>query len=183
MIMRRSFTPLLMKPYAVVELSHKTVNMYGKIIFSWMCNCSTMKEILEYDGNIPIICRWTQELLAYSFSVLHQPYRMMIDVNSLTCRFRPQIATHCMIATIISQKDTALWPLAYDTITFKPSATSKLSPPTMPVTQKLILSSAFIASVSILHLTMDQSKPVQILTSSPILFALASTLSLLHSCV
>ena len=92
-----------------------------------------MKEILEYDGNNPIICRWAQELLAYSFSALHLPCRMMTDVDSLTRQFGPQIATHCMIATILSQRDTVLRPLAYETITFKSSATSKLTPPKMPV--------------------------------------------------
>ena len=156
MIMRRSFTPLLMKPYAVVELSHKTVNMYGKIIFSWMCNCSTMKEILEYDGKITMVCRWVPKILAYSLSVLHWPCRMMIDVVSLTFLFGPQIIPHCIIATIISQRDAALGPLAYETITFKSSATSKLTPPIMPVPQTPILLPAFIVSVSIVHLTKDQ---------------------------
>ena len=81
---------------------------------------------------------------------------MMIDVNSLTRRFGPQIATHYIITTILSQQDTALWPLAHETITFKSSATSKLTPPIMPVPQTPILLPAFIVSVSIVHLTKDQ---------------------------
>ena len=29
--------------------------------FWWICDCSAIKEILEYDGPIPMICRWAQE--------------------------------------------------------------------------------------------------------------------------
>ena len=47
----------------------------------------------------------------------------------------------------------------------------------MPVPQNSILLSAFITLVSILHPTMDQLEPVQILTSSTVLFASASTTS------
>ena len=52
--------------------------------FFWMCDCSAMKEILEYNSNIPMIFRWAQEILAYCFSVLHWSCKMMIDVDSLT---------------------------------------------------------------------------------------------------
>ena len=33
--------------------------------FWWICDCAAVKEILEYEGNISQICRWTQELLGY----------------------------------------------------------------------------------------------------------------------
>ena len=36
--------------------------------FFWMCDCSAIKEVLEYDGTIHMICRWAQELLGYNFS-------------------------------------------------------------------------------------------------------------------
>ena len=65
-------------------ISQNRKYLWGNHVF-WMCDCSAMKEILEYDSNIPIICGWAQELLAYSVSVLYGPCRMMIDVDSLTC--------------------------------------------------------------------------------------------------
>jgi hypothetical protein len=37
--------------------------------FFWLCDCSAIKEILEYDGPIHQIRRWAQELLGYFFHV------------------------------------------------------------------------------------------------------------------
>jgi hypothetical protein len=52
--------------------------------FFWLCDCSAIKEILEYDGPIHQIRRWAQELLGYFFQVFHRPARMMRDVDGLT---------------------------------------------------------------------------------------------------
>ena len=68
--------------------------------FYWLCDCSAVKEILEYSGSIPMICRWAQELLGYQFSVIHRNCRMMADVDAFTRMFGPLIATHCSIANI-----------------------------------------------------------------------------------
>ena len=45
--------------------------------FYWLCDCSAMREILEYDGPIHQIRRWAQELLGYHFLIFHRPARMM----------------------------------------------------------------------------------------------------------
>ena len=39
--------------------------------FYWLCDCSAIKEVLEYDSSISMICRWAQELLGYQFTVVH----------------------------------------------------------------------------------------------------------------
>jgi hypothetical protein len=44
--------------------------------FFWMCDCSAVCEILEYEGPIHQIRRWAQELLGYHFQVFHRPARM-----------------------------------------------------------------------------------------------------------
>jgi hypothetical protein len=44
--------------------------------FFWMCDCSAVKEILEYKGPIHQIRCWAQELLGYHFQVFHRPARM-----------------------------------------------------------------------------------------------------------
>ena len=57
--------------------------------FLWMYDYATVKEILEYEGNIPQICRWAQELLGYQFIIIHISYKTMIDVDALSRRFDP----------------------------------------------------------------------------------------------
>ena len=44
--------------------------------FYWLCDCSGVKEILEYDGPIHQVRRWAQELLGYCFHIVHRPARM-----------------------------------------------------------------------------------------------------------
>ena len=41
--------------------------------FYWLCDCLAIKQILDYDGDISIVCRWAQELLGYDFSIVHRP--------------------------------------------------------------------------------------------------------------
>ena len=65
--------------------------------YFWLiCNYSSVKEVLEYNGTIPLVCRWDQELLGYRFTIIHRPNRMMADVVSLTRRYGPLITMNCM---------------------------------------------------------------------------------------
>ena len=80
-----------------------------------------MRELLEYDGSISMISRWAQELLGYHFTVIHRSARMMRDVDALTRRFGPMITRHMMIAMILSARDRAKRPEAYEAKTFKTS--------------------------------------------------------------
>ena len=43
-----------------------------------------MREVLEYDGPIAMMCRWAQELLGCHFFCLHRAARMMIGVDGLS---------------------------------------------------------------------------------------------------
>ena len=65
-----------------------------------------------------MISRWAQELLGYHFTVIHRPARMMRDVDAITRRFGPMIARHMIIALILSARDKATRPDAYDANTF-----------------------------------------------------------------
>lgn len=87
--------------------------------FYWMCDCSAVKEILEYDGSISYVCRWAQELLGYHFSCIHRCNKMMIDVDSFTRRYGTSIATHCTIACHLSSSDRAKRPNSYDPSLFE----------------------------------------------------------------
>ena len=66
-----------------------------------------MSEVLEYDGDIAMVSRWTHELLGYHFSVLHRTARVMIDVNSLTRGFGNLAAKYVKIATLLLYHDRA----------------------------------------------------------------------------
>ena len=65
--------------------------LWGRHFF-WMCDCLAIWQILDYSGSISLICRWAQELLGYDFTVLHRPYRMMMDV------VEPTVWTTCCSA-------------------------------------------------------------------------------------
>ena len=97
--------------------------------FWWICDCSSVKEVLKYNGTIPLVCRWAQGLLGYQFTMIHRPNRMIADVDSLTRRYGPLIAMYCMVSSILHQRDTVTHPLAYETEIFHNSATAKLTPP------------------------------------------------------
>ena len=98
--------------------------------FYWMCDCSAIKEILEYDGRIPMIYRWTHELIDYQFTLIHHCNKTMIGVDALTKRFEPLIVCHCTIAGIFHSWGRACRPLAYEYSNFHTNVTSKLTPPT-----------------------------------------------------
>ena len=71
--------------------------------FYWMCDCFSIKETLEYDESISMICRWAQELLCYQFSLIHHHNQMIVDVDAFTRYFGKLIATHCCIAHVLSK--------------------------------------------------------------------------------
>jgi len=106
--------------------------------FFWLCDCSAIKEILEYDGPIHQIRRWAQELLGYFFQVFHRPARMMKDVDGLTRLYEnPLVATHLQVALQLYLADRAARPAAYDSAVFHSDnplkCISHVSPP-VPVT-------------------------------------------------
>ena len=82
--------------------------------FYWMCDCKAIKEILDYNGPIAMMCRWAQELLGYHFSILHRSARMMIDVDGLSRRFGAIIAQHLCVAALLYKYDVMKRPDAYN---------------------------------------------------------------------
>ena len=87
--------------------------------FFWLCDCSAVKEILEYVGPIHQIRRWAQELLGYFFQVFHRPARMMRDVDGLTRLYEnPLVSQHLHLAHQLYLADRAARPAAYDPAVF-----------------------------------------------------------------
>ena len=60
-----------------------------------------------------MVQRWAQELLGYSFSVVHRPARMMVDVDALNRCYGKNISTHMSIAAIFKARDVERRPNAY----------------------------------------------------------------------
>jgi hypothetical protein len=97
--------------------------------FFWLCDCSAMKEVLDYTGSIHQIRRWAQELLGYHFRIFHRPARMMRDVDGLSRRFEnPLVEQHFAIASDLRSKDEAARPAAYASLTFHSGDPLKCQP-------------------------------------------------------
>jgi hypothetical protein len=86
--------------------------------FYWLCDCSGVKEILEYDGPIHQVRRWAQELLGYSFHIVHRPARMMADVDAFTRRHGPLITSYLRSAVAMDADCRAERPARYDPAVF-----------------------------------------------------------------
>ena len=81
------------------------------ILFYWICDCSAIKEVLEYDGSIHRLKRWAQELLAYNFFVFIvriKWWRMLIiyvvtstlsSIDILSTHLLPKISCHDPLLT------------------------------------------------------------------------------------
>ena len=51
--------------------------------FYWICDCNAVHKIATYHGPSHQLRRWAQELLAYTWTTIHRPSAMMIDVDAL----------------------------------------------------------------------------------------------------
>ena len=87
--------------------------LWGKL-FYWICDCNTVKEVLEYDGSIQQIKRWSQELMAYEFICLHRVNRMMKDVDGVCRHIDPLIHRYLVGAAVLHSADKILRPFAYN---------------------------------------------------------------------
>ena len=81
--------------------------------FWWICNCSALKEVLEYEGGIPMVCRWVQELLGYHLTIVHRSNKIMVNIDAITQIFGHLISHHILIADFLSSRDCAKRPRAY----------------------------------------------------------------------
>ena len=128
-----------------------------------------MKKLLEYDGEIHMICRWAQELLGYHYSIIHRCARMMRDIDVISRRFGPSIGLHIRTASLLASFDREKQPSAY-TATVPPPTTeavcssSQLHELLIPVLTKYAL---------INFTSIDQTTPVVFpcasISSAPVL--------------
>ena len=71
--------------------------------FYWLCDCSTIKEVLEYHGSIQQLKRWSQKLLVYELVIIHRPRKMMKDVDAISRYIDPLINKYLVVALLMRE--------------------------------------------------------------------------------
>ena len=148
--------------------------------FYWMCDCTAVKEILEYNGSIHMIMRWAQELLGYHFTIIHRLAAMMADVDALTRRFGAPISTYISVAAILRQQDATNRPIAYEPQSFTTASKSTKVKPSENTSQSVpILTNALIQSTDATqsHPSNIVQPPHELISSTPTLIASQLSLS------
>ena len=77
-------------------------------LFYWICDCSSIKEVLEYDGSIHQLKRWTQDLMAYEFVCTHRPNKMMTDVDGV-CRHIDPLIHRYLVDAAVQHSTDKIW--------------------------------------------------------------------------
>ena len=62
-----------------------------------------MKEVLDYNGSIHQLKLRSQELLAYEFAIIHQPSKMMEDVDAVS-RYINTIINKYLFTALLMRK-------------------------------------------------------------------------------
>jgi hypothetical protein len=108
----------------------------GHCVLLDLCDCSAMKGILNYDGQIHVVRRWAQELLGCHFAVIHRPARMTADVDALS-RCCDGLIRQCMLhAAQLSAADRAPCLAACNPSAF-PAHTAKCPMPVIVATPSI----------------------------------------------
>ena len=118
-----------------------------------MCECVTVKEVWEYDREVSMIYRWTQELIGYHFTVLHRSNNMMRDVDALTRRFGSLIIQHIHTSNILQHMDVTTRPRVHVSERPLPRDTTKLTsePITAPkVPKRLTTENVYQGTTSVI---------------------------------
>ena len=66
---------------------------------------------------------WSEELLRYHFSVIHQSEKMMGGVDALTRRFGEKLSVYLFVVNILRNKDELKHPDSYDDAVFVKKST------------------------------------------------------------
>ena len=120
-------------------IAHLKRYLWG-VLFYWMCDCSAVKEILEYNGSSHQLRRWCQELMGYNFAIIHRKVRMMRDVDALSRRFGKAITLHVMQAHLMRSRDVLARSLACSLDHFHASSKpQRVLPSCKPISQHGIL--------------------------------------------
>ena len=81
--------------------------------FYWLCNWNAVKEVLEYQGSIHQLKRWSREFLAYECVCLYHPNTTMKDVDGICRHIDPLIHRYLIEAAAVLSTDIRLQPFMY----------------------------------------------------------------------
>ena len=73
--------------------------------FYWLCHCSVIKEVLEFNGSTHQLERWPQEILAYDFVIINRVSKMMKNVDAISCYIDPLINIYLVTSSIMRNND------------------------------------------------------------------------------
>ena len=82
----------------------------------------SIKEILEYAGSIHQLRRWSQELFAYNFSIIHRPATMMKNGDTISRHPNLLIGQYLTNAYILRNRDLRSRQFAYNYDVFNNSS-------------------------------------------------------------
>ena len=100
-VVEENFIPLSEKPLAGHWAISKIRWYLSGTHFFWVCDCISLKKIIDYGRTITVVLRWEQELLGYNFSNIHCTYKMMKEVDALSMQHGKSLVLHFCIAQIL----------------------------------------------------------------------------------
>ena len=101
----------------------------------------------------------------------------MADVDALTRRFGPLIASHYCIAEILHRRDGYRRPLVYESTCFLSSTTEKFTPPNTAIPSDPIIPSIAITNMAHTNTSLDAVIDTYVVSSSPVIFIISHSVS------
>ena len=149
------------------EISRLRKYLWGTL-FYWLCGCNTIKEIIEYSGSTHQLKRWTQELLAYEFVIIHRVAAMMKDVDSISRCVDLLVHQYNMTAVRLHSEDGNQYPFvsSFDVFTRCTNPRHVTASDTLAIS----ITTASITSMSTLYHSPIKFSPVFSISIHPSIF-------------
>ena len=85
---------------SLLHISH----VFGLLFVTGYATVVIFKKVIEYNGSIHQLKRWTQELMVYGFVCMHRPNKMMKDFNGV-CRHIDRLIHHYLVNAVVMRSD------------------------------------------------------------------------------
>ena len=113
-LMKETVTLLLAKFLVVDRLSLTIVVNFGELFCYLIFDSKSIKEMSKYTRSIHQLRHWSQELVDYSFSIVHSSTAMMKDGDTLFRKTQSLIHQYLVITSTIRCNNLKSWPFAYN---------------------------------------------------------------------
>ena len=88
-----------------------------RLPFPFYCDCLAM-QIFGYNGSFAQIARWAQEILGYNNIIVHQSYKIMVNIDAINCIYGKGIALYIAFTAYLKQCYIEQHSEAYDSSVF-----------------------------------------------------------------